>query len=237
MFEGLEGKVVAVTGSGGAIGGEVCRAFGESGSVVIALYKDKNEHASLEREGSVDESRRIKVDVTSEAEIKSAVRGICEEHGTIDVLVNCAGVGYFGPIDKLTTAQWNEMVGVNLSGTFMMTRETVRVMKKRNGGVVINIASVAGMKGYPRCSAYGATKAGVIGLTRSLAEELIPCGIRVAVISPGSVDTSFQDNIPRIIPRAKMIKPEDVARTALFIADLPARAMLEEIVVRPAVIA
>ncbi len=235
MNNRIEGRVTVVTGAGGGIGRAVCRLFHESGALVVALYRERKEFSALRKDGAFGEGLYgIRVDVTREEDIRGAVGTIRADHGTIDILVNCAGIGFFGPIEKLDTAKWKEMVDINLSGTFLMTREALGAMK--DGGVIINIASLTGLKGYPKCSGYGATKAGIIGLSRSLAEELIPRGIRVVAICPGSVDTPFQDNIPKIIPREKMIKPEDVARTALFVAGLPERAMLGDVVIRPNVI-
>lgn len=237
VAETIEGKVVVVTGSGGGVGADICRIFHQAGARVVPLYRERREYNSLLRDGKIGkESTGFQIDVTCEEEIKEVVGQICRDFGTIDVLINNAGVGHFGTIDSIESAEWMEMVDVNLTGNFLLTRETVRVMKERGDGVIINIASLAGVEGYPKCSAYGATKAGVIGLTRGLAKELIPHGIRVVAICPGSVDTSFQDNIPKIIPREKMLSPEDVAKTALFVAGLPKRAMIEDIVIRPRVI-
>jgi NAD(P)-dependent dehydrogenase (short-subunit alcohol dehydrogenase family) len=237
MVEMIEGKVVVVTGSGGGIGKAICSLFHRSGARVVPLYRDRKEYNSLKKDGVVGkESYGFQIDLTRESVIMDVVGQICRDFGKIDVLINNAGVGYFGPIDSIKTSEWKEMLEVNLSGTFLLTREAVKGMKDRGGGAIINITSLAGVTGYPKCSAYGATKAGVIGLTRSLSRELIPHGIRVVAICPGSVDTSFQDNIPKIIPREKMLSPEDVARTALFVASLPKRAMIEEIIIRPRVI-
>lgn len=237
MAETIEGKIVIVTGSGGGIGSAVCRLFKEENATVVPFYRDEAELSALRRSGAIrkDESG-VKIDITREEEIESAIARICRDFGTIDIVINNAGVGFFGPIDTIEASQWEEMVRVNLTGTFLLTRSVVRVMKERGDGVIINIASLTGLKGYPKCSAYGATKAGIVGLTRGLAEELIPYGIRVVAICPGSVDTPFQDNIPKLIPREKMLKPEDVARTALFVATLPRRAMIEDVVIRPRVI-
>jgi len=233
----VEGKVVVIAGAGGGIGRAVCREFHESGARVIALYRRPRELAALRGDGSVEEGPfGYRVDLAREEEIRLAVSRVCRDHGTIDVLVNCAGVGYFAKIDSIKTCEWDEMVAVNLRGAFLLTREVVAVMKENGGGVIIHIASLAGLKGYPKCSAYGATKAGVIGLSRCLAEELIPYGIRVAAICPGSVDSPFQDRIPKVIPREKMILTEDVARSALFVASMPARALVEDIVIRPSAI-
>jgi 3-oxoacyl-[acyl-carrier protein] reductase len=237
VTEAIEGKVVVVSGSGGGIGREICRLFLEAGADLVALYRNRSEFGRIR----VPEHARgtligAKVDLSRESEIDAAVDWIQREHRTIDVLINGAGVGNFGPIDSITSKQWRAMVDVNLSGTFLLTRRVVGVMKERGSGVIINIASIAGIRGYPKCSAYGATKAGVIGLTRCLAEELIPFGIRVMAISPGSVDTPFQDHIPKVIPREKMIRPEDVAKTVLFAASLPERALLDEVVIRPRVL-
>ncbi len=226
-----------MTGSGGGIGREICRVFKEANATVVPFYRDSAELKVLRRNGTIRKGESgVKIDVTREEEIDRATEQVCRDYGTIDILINNAGVGYFGPIDAIETYQWREMIDVNLSATFLLIRSVVSVMKERGGGVIINIASLTGLKGYPKCSAYGATKAGVVGLTRGLAEELIPYGIRVVAICPGSVDTPFQDNIPKLLPREKMLKPEDVARTALFVATLPERAMIEEVVIRPRVI-
>ena len=236
MAETVEGKVVVVTGSGGGIGRAICEVFYRSGARVVPLYRKRREYTALLKNGTIGkESSGFQIDVTREEEITRVVERVCRDFGTIDVLINNAGVGYFDAIDSIKSSEWKEMVDVNLSATFFLTREAVKVMKGRGGGVIINITSLAGVKGYPKCSAYGATKAGVIGLTRSLAEELIPYGIRAVAICPGSVDTSFQDKIPKIVPREKMLSPEDIARTALFVPSLPKRAMVEYIVIRPRV--
>ncbi len=237
MAEMIEGKVVIVTGSGGGIGSEICRVFNEANATVVPFYRDGAELNALRKKGAIREGENgVKIDITREEEIDGAIERVCRDYGTIDILINNAGVGFFGPIDTIESTQWKEMVDVNLTATFLLTRSVVGVMKERGGGVIINIASLTGLKGYPKCSAYGATKAGVIGLTRGLAEELIPHGIHVVAICPGSVDTPFQDNIPKLLPREKMLKPEDVARTALFVATLPERAMIEDVVIRPRVI-
>jgi NAD(P)-dependent dehydrogenase (short-subunit alcohol dehydrogenase family) len=237
VAETIEGKVVIVTGSGGGIGSAICRVFKEANATVVPFYRDSTEFNELRKKGAIREGEAgVKIDVTREEEIDGAIERVCRDYGTIDILINNAGVGFFGPIDTIESIQWKEMVDVNLTATFLLTRSVVGVMKERGDGVIINIASLTGLKGYPKCSAYGATKAGVIGLTRSLAEELIPHGIHVVAICPGSVDTPFQDNIPKLLPREKMLKPEDVARTALFVATLPERAMIEDVVIRPRVI-
>lgn len=237
MAETIEGKVVIVTGSGGGIGSEICRVFKEANATVVPFYRDGAELNALRKKGAIREGENgVKIDITREEEIDGAIERVCRDYGTIDILINNAGVGFFGPIDTIESTQWKEMVDVNLTATFLLTRSVVGVMKERGGGVIINIASLTGLKGYPKCSAYGATKAGVIGLTRGLAEELIPHDIYVVAICPGSVDTPFQDNIPKLLPREKMLKPEDVARTALFVATLPERAMIEDVVIRPRVL-
>ena len=230
----IDGKVVIVTGSAGGIGTALCRVFGEAKATVVPFCRDAAQGRALRKGGAIGAGvSAIEVDLTRGEEIEGAIDRVRRDFGAIDVLINNAGVGYFAPIDSIETSQWQEMVDVNLSGTFFLTRAVVGVMKERGGGVVINIASLTGIEGYPKCSAYGATKAGVIGLTRGLAKELIPHGIRVVAICPGSVDTPFQDNIPKLLPREKMLKPEDVARTALFVATLPESAMIGEVVIRP----
>jgi NAD(P)-dependent dehydrogenase (short-subunit alcohol dehydrogenase family) len=235
--EALSGRIAVVSGAGGGIGRAVCRLFLDAGARVVALYRDPKAYDGLREEVAGHERLSgLRVDLAREAEIGAAVERIGRDPGSVDVLVNGAGVGFFGPIETISSAQWREMLDVNLTGTFLLIRGVVPLMKSHGGGVIVNIASVTGLRGYPKCSAYGATKAGVIGLTRSLAEELIPAGIRVVAVSPGSVDTPFQDNIPKHLPREKMIRPADVARAVLFAAALPDRAMLGDVVIRPRVI-
>jgi len=213
MSEELRGKVALVTGAARGIGARIAARFAEHGATVYGA--DVGEGATLE------------LDVTDRPGIRSAVEKIRAAHGGIDVLVNNAGVLTTGPVDKTSGEEWDRLIAVNLTGVFNCVQAVLPVMRK--GASIINISSVAHEKGGGIFGNvwYGATKAGVVAITKGLARELGPRGIRVNAIAPAVVGTDMTDKLltadvrERIlarIPLGRIAEPDDVARLALFLA-------------------
>jgi len=210
----LENRVVLVTGAASGIGREIAERFAREGARVTGF----------DRAGEVV----IHGDVRSPADVERAVDQVVDSEGRIDVLVNSAGVREIGDIYTMPTDEWDNVIAVNLSGTFYCCQAAARRMRESGGGVIVNISSVGGLIGLARRPAYTAAKHGVIGLTKSLARDLGPAGIRVNAICPGLIrtplteqyfaDEAFEDGLRTVVPQGRAGIAADVADAALYLA-------------------
>ncbi len=186
----MDKKVAVITGVATGIGRACARLFVENGYAVSAL-DNKSEGAASCREISGDAKDIVfhRCDVADEAQVKAAVQKTKEMYGKIDVLVNNAGIVLVKPFDEIALVDFNRVMSVNLGGTFLLCKYVLPVMKEQKRGAIVNMASVSGHVGQTEHVVYGATKGGILALTRALAWEVSPWNIRVNSISPGSVDT------------------------------------------------
>jgi len=225
----LKDLVAIVTGAGKGLGKAIASKFFEEGAWVALWDVDLPLAESLA--GSLDSSGRkamaVKVDVTNESEVTRAVSEVMSKFNRIDILVNNAGISRHKPIEEMTLEIFESVMKVNLTGTFLCCRAVTPIMKKQGRGKLVNIASLGGRTGRPGVGVnYAASKAGVIGLTQTLARELGPAGIYANAIAPGSILTEQTAQYPRevfetwIAGRAiqKTGIPEDVANVAVFLA-------------------
>jgi NAD(P)-dependent dehydrogenase (short-subunit alcohol dehydrogenase family) len=179
-------KVVLVTGAARGIGHAVAATFVADGHTVLGLDVLPEEVPTI---GGSFELRAC--DVADEQQVGAAVGDLVERHGRIDVVASIAGVVVVGPLDTLAWADFRRVVDVNLGGIFLVCKHVLPVMKKQRSGVIVNAGSVSAHVGQIDHTLYGATKAGILALTRALAWEVAPFGIRVVSVSPGSVDTEM----------------------------------------------
>ncbi len=216
----LEGRVAVVTGGARGLGEAYVRALSAAGArVVIADVLEAEGRALAGELGAGAICKRL--DVTSEDDWARVVDRTVAEFGSIDVLVNNAGIANAAPIEHFTTAKWDAVIAVNLTGVFLGCRAVVPTMKHQASGSIINISSVEGLRGSPGLHGYTASKFGVRGLTKSLAVELGPAGIRVNSVHPGLILTDMTTRIdPEAlsIPLGRPALPEDVAGTVVFLA-------------------
>jgi 3alpha(or 20beta)-hydroxysteroid dehydrogenase len=219
MFE-LAGRTCLITGGARGIGEAYVRALHAAGGrVIVADILDEEGEALAAELGP--HARFVHLDVTNEEQWDDAVRKTIAAFGAVDVLVNNAGIANAAPIEHLTTAKWDAVIAVNLTGTFFGCRAVAPTMKAQGRGSIINISSVEGMRGSAGLHGYTAAKFGVRGLSQSLAVELGPFGIRVNSVHPGFIRTSMTTRIDPAhldIPLGRPGDPADVAGTVVFLA-------------------
>jgi NAD(P)-dependent dehydrogenase (short-subunit alcohol dehydrogenase family) len=231
----LTDKVVIVTGANSGIGREIALTFAQEGAkVVLAARREaKLEEVAREVRNLGGESLVVPTDVSQEDQVVAMVGEALAEFGRVDVLVNNAGMGHWGPVVEFKTEEWDEVFAVNVRGTFLCCREVLPGMVEQKGGRIINISSDAGVIPFAEDSAYCAAKAAVIAFSRCLALEMLPHDVGVYVICPGYVDTPWYDADSPAPDRGKMLKAGDIAQLALYLASLPPRVLIDQVVIQP----
>jgi 3alpha(or 20beta)-hydroxysteroid dehydrogenase len=216
----VDGKVALISGGARNIGGASARMLVAEGAKVVIGDLLDDEGTALAKELG-DAARYVHLDVTSDGDWRSAVELTVSEFGRIDVLFNNAGIFNGGPINRYKAALWQEMLDVNLTGAFLGMRAATDAMIAAGGGSIINTSSIEGLRGTPWAHGYVASKWGLRGLTKSVALELAPHGIRVNSLHPGRISTPATDAMPDDmipIPLGRPGKPEEVATFVVFLA-------------------
>jgi NAD(P)-dependent dehydrogenase (short-subunit alcohol dehydrogenase family) len=226
------GRVCLITGASRGIGRATALALDAAGWRLSLVARSRDPLVELVRETDCEHLATV-ADVTREADISRAIEATVTELGRLDAVVCSAGTGAFGPTTEVTLESWNAQIDANLTGTFLVCREALKVMLPRKEGHLINILSVASKVAFPYSAAYVASKWGAYGLTKSLAEEVRREGIRVTAILPGSVDTPFWDANPNGPLREDMLRPDAVAEAVRYALDAPLGASVDEIHLMP----
>jgi NAD(P)-dependent dehydrogenase (short-subunit alcohol dehydrogenase family) len=221
-------QVALVTGAAAGIGWATARRFAAAGHAVALL--DLRLDLARERAAELGEnSLALQCDVSSEDEVKEAIGAVLDRFGRLDAVVNNAGIGNpHVPTLEQDVKSFERILRIHLSSTFMISREAARIMLEAGRGTIVNISSIAGVTGLPRRNAYGAAKAGIIAMTRSMACEWAGGGIRVNAVAPGFVATELvrrleEDgsiNIPRLesrVPMGRLARPEEIAEAIFFL--------------------
>ena len=219
MFCSLEGKTALVTGGSRGIGRAIAVEFARAGADVVIGYRSGAEEA--EAVAAEIGGRAVQADVADPEQAKALV----EEAGEIAILVNNAGLTRDGVLARMTDADWRDVIETNLSSVFYTCRAASRGMMKRRGGAIVNISSIVGLRGNWGQTNYSASKAGIIGFTKSLARELGSRGVRANVVAPGYVKTRLTDELPEEAreamlgntPLGRLGDPEDVAGAVRFL--------------------
>ena len=231
MNPDLHDQIALVTGAGRGIGRALTLALARCGATVVAAARTEPEltRVAAEADGDVVPMR---LDLADADDVADVFRAVGKRFGQLDLLINNAGLGLYGPVAEMPIEQFDRVMAVNLRGAFAACQQAMRLMMPRRRGYIINISSVVGVKGYPNQAAYTASKHGLMGLTKSLAVEAADSGIRVSAILPGGVDTDMVAKARPDLDRSILIRPEDIATTVLYLLSLSDRAHVDQITIR-----
>ena len=217
-------KNVLITGGSRGIGAEIAKEFSSKGYRVFINYKNSREKAEIlaAQLGGV----AVHADISNSNQVKSMISRINKEYGGIDILINNAGFAQFSMFDSLSDDDWHKMIDTTLSGAFYCIREVLPYMIHQKSGCIINISSIWGLCGSSCEVAYSTAKAGLIGMTKALAKEVGPSGIRVNCVAPGVIDTDMNstltagtiNQLKEETPLGRIGTPIDIAKTVLFLA-------------------
>ena len=230
----LAGKVAVVTGSSSGIGKAVALRFGEEGAKVVVAARRKAlcQQTAKQICGKGGEAFVIQTDVSHERQVEMLYEKTVQQYGRVDIAINNAGIFGGRRIAETTTSSFDEVMGVNLRGTFFCCRTAFKHMKTHGGGgVIINISSVAGVQAWAGTGIYSASKHGVMALTKALADEGRPFNIKVSAICPGGVADELVDATPEEVLRSEKISPFDIAETAVYLCTLGKYAVVQEVVI------
>jgi 2-deoxy-D-gluconate 3-dehydrogenase len=237
----IRDKICIITGAGKGIGRETARLFYREGALLALITRDKSDLLSLKDELECDENRVLfyEGDVSDENIVKKFVDETVKKFYKIDVLINNAGMRFRKSFLDTNTEEWNRVLNINLNSVYFFCREAGRHMVKQNGGRIINIASIIGTLGLPELAAYGATKGGMITLTKCLALEWAPYNVNVNAIAPGFCETSYTETFKQKTdlykftlertPQKKWGASLDVANACLFLSSDASRYITGEV--------
>lgn len=235
----LNGKVAVVTGGSRGIGKAVCKLFAQNGASVALLYAGNEAKANETVQELLEcgvKAAAYKCNVADFAETKETFGKIVDDFGTVDILVNNAGQTRDMLMVRMDDSDFGDIIDINLKGVFNTIKQVYRIFTKKKSGKIINVSSVSGLMGNAGQVNYSASKAGVIGLTKSVAKELASRGITCNAIAPGFVSTdmttAFADNQQLLdtIPMKRFAQPEEIAQLALFLASENANYITGEVI-------
>jgi len=224
----LEGKVALITGGARGIGKEIAMVFAKEGAniAICDVNLEEAEKTAKEIQDLGRESLAFKADVTDFNQVQAMVDKILDKLSKIDILINNAGITKDNLLLRMSEEEWDKVIAVNLKGTFICIKLVSKVMLKQRSGKIVNLASIIGIMGNAGQANYAASKAGIIGLTKSVAKELASRNICVNAIAPGFIRTDMTSKLPEevqkkmlsIIPLARFGEAKDVADLALFLS-------------------
>ena len=234
-MEQLQDRIAVITGASTGIGRSIAAAFAAEGAktVLASRNREKLAAAAHEIQRTSGQVLVIQTDVMSEDEVIDLFRQTLDKFGRVDILVNNAGLSQGGPPDELSLELWQRVLGVNLTGAFLCSREAFKIMKAQRSGRIINIGSVSAKVPRINSAPYTTSKFGLEGLTRSLALDGREYGIAVSIIHPGNTATPIWQGREEIARREGVMSPDDLARVAVTIAALPPEVNMLESIVLP----
>lgn len=222
----LNQKIAVITGVSGGIGKELVLQLLQEGAIVYGLGRNNTLQA--------DNYHFIPTDVRELTQVDAAFDRIAAENNSpVSILINNAGLGYFGFLEDMPVEQWHQMYDTNVNGIFYCTRRVLKGMKSQAEGHIINISSIAGLEGYQQVAGYCSTKFAVRGFSDALYKEVRDYGVKVTCVYPGSVKTDFFRNSPSIQPHDYMLQPSDIAAVIVHALKTPANFHQVNLEIRP----
>jgi len=228
MTETIEKKIALVTGAGRGIGKSIAEQLAAKGHHVICLSRSESSCGATAEaiQAAGGSAEALAVDVADKAAVQAACEQLLEKHGNIDILVNNAGITKDGLLFRMSDTDWDDVIATNLTSCFSFIKHLARPMTRKRWGRIINMSSVIGLTGNAGQANYAAAKAGMIGLTKSLAKEFAARNVTVNAVAPGFIATDMtaelneqqQEAIVGIIPMKRMGSAEDIAATTVFLA-------------------
>ncbi len=252
MQKRFEGQVVLITGGARGIGMACAQRFADEGAniAVVDLLIDEAEAIAKECRDKGVEAIGLKCDVTDEDSVKAAFDAAMEEWGRVDTVVASAGIHTGAPVDQVELKAWKKAIDINLTGVFLTNKYAAAIMKKQKSGSIINISSMAGVISFPATSEYSGSKSGVIGLTRSVAQDLAPFGVTCNAICPGNTLTAMVKEVARTVgsglgmtadewlqmrandcPMKRLAEPWEMAGVVAFLASQDSRYLTAQAIV------
>ncbi|MHC4882607.1 MAG: SDR family NAD(P)-dependent oxidoreductase [Planctomycetota bacterium] len=233
-MKSLDGQVALVTGANRGIGRAVALALADLGAQIVAAARNRQllDQLVAEIEEAGGKAAAVVFDLADESTINALVEQVKSQFGRLDILVNNAGLTHSAPLEETTTADFDRIMAVNARGPYILTRQCLPLLKAAPQATIVNISSVVGVKGYPKQSAYTASKHALRGWSIALAEELRGTNVRVHVLCPGGVDTDMVGNVRPDIPKDALISPEEIAELVVYCATHKGNAVIDEFRIR-----
>lgn len=228
----LSGQIAIVTGASQGLGKAVAIGLAMNGATVACMARNAEKLASTvaEIEATGGKAQAVACDVTDREAAAAAIKAVAEEHGRLHILVNNAGITRDKLMRGMSDEEWDSVIATNLTSCFVCCRAAAGIMRKKKYGRIINMASISGLIGNPGQANYSASKAGMIGMTRTMSKELVSRGVTVNAVAPGFIASEMTEAIPagildevkKAIPAKRVGNPEDVAAAVLFLASADA---------------
>ncbi len=231
----LDRQVTLVTGGAGGLGEATCRVLSEDGATVIVadIRDDKARLVAEDIQRGGRKAEALALDVCDERQIQKAIDDVVSKYGRLDVLINNAAVDKTVPVEEISGTEWDRIIGINLSGPFLLSKYALPVMKKQKHGHIVNIVSTASKRAWPNAAAYHASKWGLLGLSHALHTEARPHGVKVTALVAGGMRTPFLLDRFADIDQSTLQDPRNVAETIRFVLGQPVETVIPEIMVIP----
>ncbi|MBV7508121.1 SDR family oxidoreductase [Bacillus sp. sid0103] len=231
----LKDQIAIVTGSSRGIGKEIARKLAEQGMklTIVGSSSQISQTAEDLKNMGYANVLPIQADVSKEEDMIAVVNKTIDTYGSVDLLVNNAGVGFFKLTEEVSLEEWKKVFEVNVQGVFLATKAVLPHMKNRKSGTIINISSDVARYTIPNGAAYTATKYAVQGFSGSVAQEVREYGVRVGTVNPGMVDTYFAESTQGLPEKEDWLKVEDIANAVVYMASAPKYMMIDEIILHP----